>query len=294
MRFFTVAILVFGMAQSGFAITPGALASKSGSEVVIGLRAMAENAGLITSEAALTRATGNPAIGAMFTEINAAYQAQLAGGKVIQVTNWEELADKSKNLTAEQTIKRFNTIAKSGKGFNQQTVMTALSVPVSRKVDSKLTQEVARASASSAYTSATCPPDAVQCKALFQQIEASKNGAQGAKMSPAEAETAAKQFGMFASLIQANAANCGEGALGKQCMADLQDGAAGLVTIFGSRLNEAFMVAAIESSATEKSDFTAFKGKNAPIAEGIRRAASLGEEGMGAELPVCFTQGGLN
>lgn len=286
MRFISAFILALGLAQSASAIAPAA----AGPEVVTALRALVESGGTITSEAALAQATGNQAIGALFPTVSSLYQSMQKSGKVAQVTDWDALAAKSQSMTSSQTVAALSNLVKSGKAVTQQNALAALSVPAARTTaKSGLTKEAATANASSAYTSLSCPTGATQCNALVSTLEEAKAGK--GKMSVSEAEQISQELGYYAQIIQANVRNCG--AAGDKCVANLYEGAAGMLRTFGTRVNRPFMVAAIESGKTEKSDFTQFAGNNGAIAEGLKNASLLGE-GMGSDLVTCVTQGGLN
>ncbi len=284
MRFITAVFLALGLAQSGFALAP----ASAGPEVVTALRALVESGGTITSEAALSQATGNQAIGALFPTVNGLYQSMQKSGKVAQVTDWDALSAKSTAMTSEQTVAALSGLVKSGKAVTQQNALAALSVPAARTAKPALNQEAAQANASATYTSLSCPTGATQCEALVKTLEASKAG--NGALSVSEAEQVAQAFGYYAQIIRSNAANCG--AAGEKCVTNLMEGAAGMLNTFKTRLNQPFMEAAITSGKTEKSDFTQFAGNNGAIAEGLKNAALLGQ-GMGSDLITCATQGGL-
>jgi hypothetical protein len=277
-RILLSAIFLFGAgaAQAG----PAA----AGEAVVVGLKAIVQSGGTAT-QAQLVSQFG-PEVGASFALAKQLFAASKGRTLNMSDADWAALQNAAKDISPARAAGAIASVIKQNQALNRANIMAAFSVPAARTAGPAVANQVAAASSASAFQAISCPAGAVQCTTLVSTLEKAKAG-QHQGMTVSEAAQVAGLYSEIVGAIDANAANCGTDVA--TCVADLKEGFAGVVAAFGTRTNVQFAKDVI-TSGSQTSDFSTFRGKNAPIARGVKNAGQLGR-GMGSSLEQCFTGG---
>jgi hypothetical protein len=282
-RIRTVRILLSAVFLFG-AVAAQAQSAAAGEAVVVSLRAIVESGGTAT-QAQLVSRYGAEA-GASFALAKQIFNASKGRSLNLSSSDWDAIAHAAKDLSASRAAGAIASVISQNKALSRANIVAAFAVPAARTAGPAVASQVAAANSASAFQAIACPAGAVQCTALVNDLEKAKAG-QHQGMTVSEASQVAAIYGQISSEIDANAANCG--ADQATCVADLKNGFAGVVRAFGTRTNVQFAKDVI-TSGSETSDFSSFRGKNAPIARGVKNAGELGR-GMGSALEQCFTGG---